>query len=154
MDEPSRGEELAVEKFRTYLLLLARMQIGGKLRAKLDPSDVVQQTLLDAHRQQEQFRGRTPAEMAGWLRRMLALKPPWTRPLFASSPGSRRNNRPPARKLSERRTSCASWRLWRNCPKRSVRPWCCITGKAKPWPKWPRSSAGLPPPSPASCNAV
>jgi RNA polymerase sigma-70 factor (ECF subfamily) len=72
MDEPSQGEEPAVEKFRTYLLLLARMQIGAKLRAKLDPSDVVQQTLLDAHGQLEQFRGRTPAEMAGWLRRMLA----------------------------------------------------------------------------------
>src|ERR1700730_15074368 len=72
MAQPVRGEELAVEKFRTYLLLLARMQIGSKLRAKLDPSDVVQQTLLDAHRQLEQFRGSTPAEMAGWLRRMLA----------------------------------------------------------------------------------
>ncbi len=72
MDEASRGDELGVERFRTYLLLLARMQIGRKLRAKLDPSDVVQQTLLDAHRQREQFRGSTPAEMAGWLRRMLA----------------------------------------------------------------------------------
>ena len=72
MDEPSQGAELAVEKFRTYLLLLARMQIGSKLRAKLDPSDVVQQTLLDAHRQRGQFRGSTPEEMAGWLRRMLA----------------------------------------------------------------------------------
>jgi RNA polymerase sigma-70 factor (ECF subfamily) len=72
MDQPCRGEELTVEKFRTYLLLLARMQIARKLRAKLDPSDVVQQTLLDAHRQMEQFRGTTPAEMAGWLRRMLA----------------------------------------------------------------------------------
>src|ERR1700722_9258779 len=72
MDQPSLGDPLGVEKFRTYLLLLARMQIGRKLRAKLDPSDVVQQTLLDAHRQLEQFRGSTTAEMAGWLRRMLA----------------------------------------------------------------------------------
>jgi RNA polymerase sigma-70 factor (ECF subfamily) len=72
MNEQSPGDELAVEKFRTYLLLLARMQIGSKLRAKLDPSDVVQQTLLDAHRHLEQFRGKAPAEMAGWLRRMLA----------------------------------------------------------------------------------
>src|SRR5580704_16635108 len=72
MDQPSRSEGPAVEKFRTYLLLLARMQMGQKLCAKLDPSDVVQQTLLDAHQQREQFRGSTPAEMAGWLRRMLA----------------------------------------------------------------------------------
>jgi RNA polymerase sigma-70 factor, ECF subfamily len=72
MDQPSRGDELAVEKFRSYLLLLARMQMNQKLCAKLDPSDVVQQTLLDAHRQLDQFLGSTPAEMAGWLRRMLA----------------------------------------------------------------------------------
>src|SRR5580704_7277509 len=72
MDQPSRSEGPAVEKFRTYLLLLARMQMGKQLCAKLDPSDVVQQTLLDAHRQLEQFRGSTSAEMAGWLRRMLA----------------------------------------------------------------------------------
>lgn len=64
--------DLAVEKFRTYLLLMARMHMGHKLGAKMDPSDIVQQTLLDAHRQREQFRGSTSAEMAGWLRRMLA----------------------------------------------------------------------------------
>jgi RNA polymerase sigma-70 factor, ECF subfamily len=72
VDQPSQGEELAVEKFRSYLLLLARMQLGSRLRAKLDPSDVVQQTLMDAHQQLEQFRGSTPAALAGWLRRMLA----------------------------------------------------------------------------------
>jgi RNA polymerase sigma-70 factor (ECF subfamily) len=33
---------------------------------------VVQQTLLEAHRKRSQFRGRTDAEMAGWLRQMLA----------------------------------------------------------------------------------
>jgi RNA polymerase sigma-70 factor, ECF subfamily len=72
MDEAARDDEFGIERFRTYLLLLARMQIGRKLRAKLDPSDIVQQTLLDAHRQQQQFRGATPQEMAAWLRRMLA----------------------------------------------------------------------------------
>jgi RNA polymerase sigma-70 factor (ECF subfamily) len=61
-----------VEGFREYLLLLARVQLGRQLQGKLDPSDIVQQTLLDAHRQRQQFHGRTAAEMAGWLRRMLA----------------------------------------------------------------------------------
>lgn len=66
------GETLAVEKFRSYLVLLARMQLGQRLCAKMDPSDIVQQTLLDAHRQREHFRGSTQAEMAGWLRGILA----------------------------------------------------------------------------------
>jgi RNA polymerase sigma-70 factor (ECF subfamily) len=66
------GDALAVERFRDYLLLLARAQLGDRLRGKLEPSDVVQQTLLDAHRQRARFRGTTSAEMAGWLRRMLA----------------------------------------------------------------------------------
>jgi RNA polymerase sigma-70 factor (ECF subfamily) len=62
----------AVERFREYLLVLARVQLGGRLRGKLDASDVVQQTLLEAHRKRAQFRGRSDAELAGWLRQMLA----------------------------------------------------------------------------------
>jgi RNA polymerase sigma-70 factor (ECF subfamily) len=63
-----------LERFRPYLLLLARMQLGERGRSRLDPSDVVQQTLLEAHRQRAQFRGTTDAERAGWLRRMLACE--------------------------------------------------------------------------------
>jgi RNA polymerase sigma-70 factor (ECF subfamily) len=66
-------DDLAVEQFRHYLLLLARMNLGGRLQAKIDPSDVVQQALLEAHAKRDQFRGTTKAEMAAWLRRMLAF---------------------------------------------------------------------------------
>src|SRR5262245_9934004 len=61
-----------LEEFREYLRLLARVHVGDELRVKLDPSDIVQQTLLEAHRKRNQFRGTTQAEMAGWLRQMLA----------------------------------------------------------------------------------
>jgi RNA polymerase sigma-70 factor (ECF subfamily) len=66
------ADGLAVEGFRSYLLLLARLHLGRQGGGRLDPSDVVQQTLLDAHRQRGQFRGQGPAAMAAWMRRLLA----------------------------------------------------------------------------------
>jgi RNA polymerase sigma-70 factor (ECF subfamily) len=62
------------EDFRHYLILLARARLGPTERAKVDPSDIVQQTLLDAHRKLDQFRGSSDAEMAGWLRKMLSCR--------------------------------------------------------------------------------
>src|SRR5262249_61076458 len=60
------------EQFREYLNLLARMQIGVGLRGQFDTSDLVQQTLLKAHENRDQFRGTTDAERAAWLRAILA----------------------------------------------------------------------------------
>lgn len=67
------GDPVAVEAFRSYLCALARIQVAARpwLAAKLDASDLVQQTLLKAHAARDQFRGHTPAEMAGWLRQIL-----------------------------------------------------------------------------------
>jgi RNA polymerase sigma-70 factor, ECF subfamily len=64
--------EFAVERFRPYLRLLARARLDPLLRGKLDASDIVQQTLLEAHQGRERFRGGTTAELAVWLRQILA----------------------------------------------------------------------------------
>ena len=72
MDLPAEGEDRAPERYRAYLLMLARVQLDPRLRDKLDASDVVQQTMLEAHRQQDQFRGRTEGERLAWLRQILA----------------------------------------------------------------------------------
>ncbi len=61
-----------LEHFEPWLRLLARVQVESRFRAKFDPSDIVQQTMLEAVRAFPQFRGNTEAELAAWLRRILA----------------------------------------------------------------------------------
>lgn len=59
------------EKFQNYLLLLARSCLNRERGAHLSPPDLVQETLLEAHRKRAQFRGTSDAELAVWLRQML-----------------------------------------------------------------------------------
>lgn len=59
------------EACRSYLVVLARAQIDARMQGKVDASDVVQQTMLEAHRDFERFQGGTGQEWLGWLRRIL-----------------------------------------------------------------------------------
>jgi RNA polymerase sigma-70 factor (ECF subfamily) len=71
MSPASDDRGAVLERYRPYLLLLARMRLGPHVRGKLDASDVVQQTLLEAHQGRGQFRG-GKREEAAWLRQILA----------------------------------------------------------------------------------
>lgn len=72
MDPAAKAPGQALERFRPYLALLARLHWDARLQGKLDPSDLVQQTLLEAFQKREQYRGGSDAELAGWLRQILA----------------------------------------------------------------------------------
>ena len=70
VSSPDLSDQL--ERFRPYLRVLARIQFDRRLQAKFDPSDVVQQTLLQAHQAAAQFAGDNDAQRAAWLRQILA----------------------------------------------------------------------------------
>ncbi len=61
-----------LEEYRDYLRILTRVQLGSQWRGGLDPSDLVQQTLLEAYRRRDQFRGQGGPAQGAWLRAILA----------------------------------------------------------------------------------
>ena len=69
--EPSAREQL-FGRYQSYLHVLARAQLGRHLRGKCDSADVVQMTLLEAHRDFASFQGSHENELLAWLRRILA----------------------------------------------------------------------------------
>ncbi len=60
-----------LDRLRPYLRLLAATGLNQQLRAKLDPSDIVQQTLFQAHRARDSFRGTTKNELLAWIKQIL-----------------------------------------------------------------------------------
>jgi RNA polymerase sigma-70 factor (ECF subfamily) len=69
--DPAAGDAL-LRRYEPWLKLMARLQLESRFRAKFDPSDVVQQTMLEAVRAAPQFRGATEGEFTAWLRQILA----------------------------------------------------------------------------------
>lgn len=60
-----------LENYRGYLWALAHAHLDRRLVGKLEPSDIVQQTLLKAHQGLADLRDRAPATVAAWLRQIL-----------------------------------------------------------------------------------
>lgn len=68
-DEAAKGELL--ERFRPYLNVLAQRHLNERLRGRLDFTDIVQTTFLEASRDFGAFRGDSVDALLAWLRNIL-----------------------------------------------------------------------------------
>jgi RNA polymerase sigma-70 factor (ECF subfamily) len=57
--------------YSNYLKLLIAAQLDDRLRVRVSPSDIVQETFFEAHRDFHQFRGQSTGEFVAWLRKIL-----------------------------------------------------------------------------------
>jgi RNA polymerase sigma-70 factor (ECF subfamily) len=60
-----------LQLYRNYLTILATTQLNARLRGRVSPSDLVQETMLAVHRDIQQFRGHSEREFLAWLRQIL-----------------------------------------------------------------------------------
>ncbi|MBU6238249.1 MAG: sigma-70 family RNA polymerase sigma factor [Planctomycetes bacterium] len=68
-DENARGELL--NRFRPYLNVIAQRMLDDRIQGRMDFSDVVQATFLEASRDFHSFRGDTVESFLAWLRNIL-----------------------------------------------------------------------------------
>lgn len=68
-DQRAAGSLLA--RYHPYLRLLAQRSLDSRVAVRVAPSDVVQQTCLEAYRDFGAFRGGSEGEWIAWLRRVL-----------------------------------------------------------------------------------
>ena len=57
--------------YSTYLKFVVSAQLDERLRPRVSPSDVVQETFFEAHRDFGSFRGDAPEQFLAWMRRIL-----------------------------------------------------------------------------------
>jgi RNA polymerase sigma-70 factor, ECF subfamily len=60
-----------LDGFREYLLAVANVELDAEVRARVGPSDAVQETFKQAARRFETFSGSTDPELRAWLRMIL-----------------------------------------------------------------------------------
>jgi RNA polymerase sigma-70 factor (ECF subfamily) len=78
LEQARRGDRDALGRLldaqRAALHRLAEGQLEGRVAVRVDASDVIQQTFLEAHRSFSQFAGRDVRELTAWLRSILDHK--------------------------------------------------------------------------------
>jgi len=60
-----------LERYRNYVGLLVRLQVGRRLRTKVDVEDLLQEISLEIHRKITLFRGGSEREFLTWTRRLI-----------------------------------------------------------------------------------
>lgn len=65
------SEGQLLETFRDDLIEMVQADLGPEMWPKLTSSDLVQESLLEAHRDFTKFRGESAAEFRGWLKRIV-----------------------------------------------------------------------------------
>src|SRR5262245_28411131 len=79
-----------LQLYRNYLTILAATQLDARLRRRMSPSDLVQEAMLGAYRDFDQFRGASERELLAWLRQILihCLHHAYEAPVQAGSAGA------------------------------------------------------------------
>jgi RNA polymerase sigma-70 factor (ECF subfamily) len=72
IERAAQGDQTArrdlLERYRDYLRRMVASRLDRRLAARLDPSDIVQETLADAARQMDKYLGSQTLPFFGWLR--------------------------------------------------------------------------------------
>ena len=63
-----------LERYRHYLLRVARTKLHGRLQSKCSGADLVQETFLEAQRIFDRFQGASSRELLAWLQAILQNK--------------------------------------------------------------------------------
>jgi RNA polymerase sigma-70 factor (ECF subfamily) len=60
-----------LQRYHNYMGLLVRLQVGRRLRSKVDVEDLLQEIWLEIHRKIALFRGGSEREFLTWVRRVI-----------------------------------------------------------------------------------
>src|SRR3954470_2942592 len=75
MDRAARGDDGArqalLQRYRDRLRRMMTGRLDARLRARMDPSDVVQEALLEAARRLPDYLRERPVSFYPWLRRLV-----------------------------------------------------------------------------------
>lgn len=100
-----------LDHFRPYLIVIAHRQLDERLKGRLDATDVVQTTFLEAHRDFPNFRGEDINTLLSWLRNILRnnIETTHQRHLVALKRSAKRETHGTAQNSSSEAESIVNW---------------------------------------------